>query len=519
MLLFVGHLSAATWYAAADGSATNGTTAQPWGVAYAFTNNPYLQAGDMVLFKDGTYYPTNDYFYDTEKNLTNAMGVYVSGITYQAQSLWGFTIMGGLYFPYTPKVTNTTISKMHFNLSKFRAYTNAWEEIFGLSTFGGNNITFSHNLIENCSGGGIGKWSASSNTVIVGNIIRFNGAGDWTGRYTESTNVVFERGSGLYSENEVGTVTFSGNILYYNHTHGVSIKTDLVGFNLTNNVAMGGTMEPISLENNHTPCLGLNVISNFTWCSFDGVQPGLELGYDWWGIGTNHLDSVGNSNIVAIGNTVVGGDRGIRIVNETKQVTVQSNRIVALNTGANVAMLEEKAPTNSPSYTFQGNEYFIPTLAANNFSYWGTNETWAQWQAVSGESGSTLTAGMPNDLKVFSFRPSADTQFVHVVVYNWATNASADVDLTTYFQSGSGLRVYDAQNVPTTCTNLIYAGGSVTLPLTLTNRASIVGPFDDLAAWTGFDPRFRVFVIYKDPTYVAATTSIDRLTIQQLNFR
>lgn len=511
---------AATWYAAADGASTNGSRSQPWSVTYAFTNssvNPHLKYGDTVLFKSGTYYATNDVFSTSEWDVTNSIGVYQSGVTYKSESLWGFKLFGGLQFPPgAAAVSNVTISQIHFDLGKFRSYTNGWEEIFGLNIWGGHGITLSHNLIENFSGGGVGKWAASSNTVIEGNIVRFNGAADWTGRYGATP---FERGSGMYTENAAGTALFLGNILYHNHTHGLSIKTGLVGFSVTNNIAVAMPLGGINMENNDAPTYGINIVSNYCWSEVVGGVA-MQLGYDWWGLGT-HPTSYGNSNVVVIGNTAVGTLKGLNIDNQAKDVTVLSNTVVRLGaygdggsaqaTEYQIISVESKPATNSPAYSFSGNSYFAPSDTDYNLRYWGTGETFTAWQTILTDAGASYSTTLPTQVVSYASRPYTNLDFVHVVVFNWPTNATTSVDLSAFFTSGDRLYLYDAQNIPTVFTNFVYGGGTVELPLGLTDRAPMTVEFDDTPAWTGFDPRLRAFVIYRNN--VASTASVGTLRV------
>jgi hypothetical protein len=154
-------------------------------------------------------------------------------------------------------------------------------------------------------------------------------------------------------------------------------------------------------------------------------------------------------------------------------------------------------------YNFDFNTYYdrIQTIYPP-FMYFVTNAYYTcyftNWQTVEGEAHSTYTVGLPTNVVVNAFAPSTDSNFVHVVVFNWPTNAQTMVNLSNYFKTGDALRIYDAQNIPTAYTNVIYAGGTVALDLSRTNIAEMWGTFTNPPmTWTGFDPRFRAFVIYR----------------------
>jgi hypothetical protein len=91
--LMAGFGHAATWYAAVNGSSTNGTSALPWSVEYAVgkTPNPHLKPGDTVLFKSGGTFVCRDWFsgYDGTNRLKfNVSGTPTAKITYKSETLW-----------------------------------------------------------------------------------------------------------------------------------------------------------------------------------------------------------------------------------------------------------------------------------------------------------------------------------------------------------------------------------------------------------------------------------------------
>jgi hypothetical protein len=113
---------------------------------------------------------------------------------------------------------------------------------------------------------------------------------------------------------------------------------------------------------------------------------------------------------------------------------------------------------------------------------------------------------------VNAFSPSLDSDFVHVSVFNWPTNSTTTVNLSEYFPAGARLSIYDAQNIPNAYTNLTFSGSTVTLDLTRTNRSTMLGTFTNPAiTWTGFDPRFRAFVIYRETSRIAPPDNLREL--------
>lgn len=492
-LLLVAYAAhAATWYAAADGSNTNGTRELPWSVKYSVTNTAYLRPGDTVLFKPGTYVCT-----DTNAIFGNApiLELLVSGtpsakITYRPESLWGFSFDGGLWL-YS--VTNLIIRdfRVFYSGSTNRNRMVASTHPPGISEFlPGNEIL--HNLFDNTGHSGIASWGNTLGKYIAGNIIRFSGQQDFTESYAGGA-----RGSGMYLQNAADSseALIQGNISYYNYTTAMKAygSASVWGFNFTKNITFNNE-EGIFTHRDTLGSRGIIIKDNDLWESGQGLHIGYQLG------------DGGHSNAVVYGNYSVSTNLGlpIAIIDGWSYCTITNNVFVqTFRRGVFALELVGETSGNTASHFMSDNQYYAGPISGYgplSFSIKDVFKTFDEWKGETlTDSNSTLTYGMPTQLVARVFAPSYDSNFVHVSVFNWQTNAATTIDLKPYFRAGDRLKVFDAQNAPTAYRTITYFGDPLSLNLTLTNRAPMLGTFTlRTNAWNGFDPRFRAFVIYRE---------------------
>lgn len=482
--------SAATWYASSDGSTTNGTYSNPWGILFAVTNtNPHLVAGDTVVLKSGGTWTC------TESNATFASGPVLefrksgspsSKITYRAESLWGFSFDGGLMFEIA---SNVVIRDCRIFYS---AATNRWKLVRGTFPSGIEEMTegneFLHNLIENTYHG-FGSWKTTRGKNISGNVIRFQGMFD----YVDYTGA--DRGGGAYMQNADNSseALISGNISYFNLTTGMgaSGNTDIWGFKFINNIMAITTQGGVWYQQDDYGSQGLQVLSNYMW----QCNSCIKLGY---------IGQGPHTNAVILGNECVDYGYPIYMVDGWTNCTVSNNVFVNL-TNRYTFFLERSGETDAylASHHIDNNEYWTTNtggIGAGPFLVEETSTSFADWKTtVLGDSNSTFAYAFPTTVQSYCFRPTSDSNFVHAAVFNWPTNETASIDLSPYFQSGNTLSIYDAQEIPTAYSNLTYSGGAINVDLARTNKASMLGTFTNLAyVWSGFDPRFRAFVIHRN---------------------
>jgi hypothetical protein len=500
---------AATWYAAIDGKGTNGTYTDPWSVEMAVgkQSNLYLKPGDTVIFKGGGTYVCTDS--DSEIAYGKQLIFRISGtpsekIIYKAEHLWQFHFDGGLLMPST--TSNLVVRDFHvyYSGSTNRNMTNYLDYSCGISVFS-PGVDIMHNLIENTGHPGIGSWSCTRGKYIAGNIVRFIGINDWTVGYNGGA-----RGSGMYLQNANNSAEalVQGNLSYFNYTTGIKAygNDNIWGLKFLQNICAENNEAGIFYHQDKTDSQGFQMVSNYIWKGNPGLRVGWQLG------------NANPSNAVVVGNYVVDTNVPITMVDGWKNTTWMNN--VAVNPWRRLVWeLGLASETNSSSgHTMSGNQYWggaYTGLGTESFLYYGAQKTFAQWQALGVDSNSVNTAGTPNNITVYAYKPSRDPNFVHVSVFNWPTNSQTAVDLSGYFKSGDLLKIFDAQELPFAYTNFTYAGGTVWLELNRTNIAEMMGTFHSRQdEWTGFDRRFRAFVIYR---YGSSSTAGSLLPASQLH--
>jgi len=487
---------AATWYAAVDGQSSSGTYASPWSVQFAVGKVPnnLLKPGDTVIFKDGGPYVCSEIH--SAYSVGQALAFRISGttsakITYRAESLWGFSFNGGILLPNT--VSNLVFQnfRVFYSGSVKRIRTDELSHPGGINDFGVGNAIL-HNLIENTGHPGIGSWKTTRGKEIAGNIIRFTGFADYTGGYNGAN-----RGSGMYLQNADNSpeALIEGNISYFNYTTGMKAygNTDIWNFNFRHNITALNPEAGIFYHVDNYPSKGVKVASNFSWNS----SPPIRIGYA--------LGNGGHSGAIVTGNYAVDFGQPLQMVDGWSD-TVWTNNVAVNLSDRYLWSLEVAGETSGDiaSHTFDYNTYWAKDsggFGSGPFYIKDASTSFSSWKSqVRGDSHSTFTYGLPNGVVVKAFAPSRDPNFVHVSVFNWSKNAQTTVDLSAYFNAGDRLNIYDAQELPVSYTSLVYQGGTVVLDLARTSIAPMLGTFPGYTQsdhWSGFDPRFRAFVIHR----------------------
>lgn len=481
---------ATTWYASTTGAATNGSYNLPWSVEFAVgatvgtLKNVLLKPGDTVIFKNGGSYACRET--NTVQRLGQVLEFRISGtpsakITYKPESLWGFSFDGGLLLASASNIVVREF-RIFYSGSTNRNRTDIFSHPPGINELTpGNEIL--HNLIENTGHPGIGSWRPTRGKYIAGNIIRFTGYNDWT----EEGYNGGARGSGMYLQNmdNSAEALIRGNISYCNYTTAMKAygNTEIWGFKFLQNICVNNQL---FYHQDQTDSQGFQMISNFVWGA--NIQVGYVLG------------NAHPSNAVVAGNYVVNNNPPIFVSDDWRNMTWSNN--IAVNPWRRIVWeLGTAGKTNKyPGTITLNNQYWggaYSGYGSQSFLYFGKEKTFAEWKTLTGgESNSTYQVATPSHIVVSSFRPSHDTNFVHVAVVNWPTNTHTTVDLSGYFHAGDRLMVFDAQDLPNAYTNVIYEEGGLVLDLTRTNTTPMLGTFSNPPhTWSGFDPRFRAFVI------------------------
>lgn len=512
LVAFAINVRSATWYSAAWGSSTNGTRSSPWSVPYAtttnaaFGNNPHIAAGDTIIFLTGEFTCT-----DTNAgNITGrCLNFKYSGtpgnqIIYKSESLWGAGFDGTLFLDNQGGgASNVMLHGLRVwnSMATNRVATNGTTLAY---TFGGGINEFTegnsihHNLFINCGHPGIGSWKTTRGKDIRGNVIMFSGIYDFTFGAGYNGGA---RGSGMYLQNATNSsrALVEGNISIFNHTTGSKAygNTDIWGFRFARNFDALNNEAGIFFHQDTYGSTNFAAVSNMTFRNATGIKVGYQLGNSGHSnaiVERNYMVEDGNPNFPFV------------LLDGWRNVSFSNNTLVAIS-NRYLAYWEITGETNAAmdSHHMGGNYYFATNTGGYgnwNFSITNNSFLFSAWtNAVGTDADATFAYNMPQSNTNWVLRPSSDTNIVNVICYNWTGASSESIDLSSYFATYQRLQIFDAQNVPTTTnntafTNFIYSGGSISLPLTLTNRAEMLGVFTNRSeVWTGMDTRARAFVV------------------------
>lgn len=484
-----------TWYAAADGTSTNGTYGEPWSVDLAVgkTPNSMLKAGDTVIFKRGVYLCTET---STIYGVGGVLEFRTSGtpgakITYKPEAQWAFAFDGGLLL--TEACSNLVIRdfRIFYSGSTNRNRTMQYTHPPGITSYA-EGTDLMHNLIENTGHPGIASWKTTRGKYIAGNIIRFVGIYDFVG-YPGTA-----RGSGMYLQNldRSKEALVEGNISYFNNTTGLKAygNTDIWGFRFARQICVDNNEAGIFYHLDNYGSEGVTIEQNYVWQG----NPGIRIGYP--------LGNGNHSNAVVNNNYVVDSSKPFYVADGWSNITATNN--IGINTSAygTVWQLEVFGETSGDvaSHQFSHNRYYSGPANAKAFSVKEYPTNFAGWQNLTRQdtNGSSWSQDWTNrGMDLFVFRPSTDSNFVHIAVYNWQMISSTSVSLATFFDAGDRLKLYDAQDLPNACRYFRYDGGLVNLDLTRTNTAQMLGAFSN-RVWNGFNARFRAFLVQRLPPFI-----------------
>lgn len=518
VLLFgTGKSTAATWYASGTGSSTNGTPAQPWSMPYASGKiaNPYLKPGDWVEVQDGTDYLCTDS--STLSNTTNILQFFIGGtpsqrITYSAASWLGAKFDGGLQLE--PSASNVVLRYFEIRCSWSTNRTQRGGSGFlppGINQYA-PGCDVMHNYIHDTGHPGIGSWLTTRGKYIAGNVMQFVGMDD-------AGN---SRGSGMYLQNETNSSTalIQGNYSIFNYTTGMKAYGNPPGWDFwfNRNGIFGCDEGGIFFNQDDSPLRlptpSLRITENtIVMGGHEAQTGGIRLGYQ------THPET--GSNVVVAFNRVIEKAHPIQMIGGWGFNTVVSNLFVNLDSVFKF-YLDLAGEGGLPgTHTIDYNRYYTTNLGTVNFKILDVVKSQAQWMAdTHGDSNSTFTVGFPTALESLVFRPSYDSNFVHVHVLNPLNQASLAVDISPFFNPGDRVRVIDIQDMPRAYTTNVISGTTLTLDLQRTNRNVMNGAFTitKTDTWNGFPTYLRYFILYREAlapevvtnvtTYVSATNQI-----------
>ena len=466
LLLFVSRTAAATdFYVSATGSpAGDGSKGSPWDLQTAFNHPAAVQPGATLWLRGGNYFAaskvspagtfSNTVFVCKLNGTSNAPIVVRQYPEERATINGGIYGGGSWYWLWGFEVTNT---------DPLRDVPNQFARSWGVFLVG-RGCRLINLVVHDCGHPGIGFWDG------VGDAGEVTGCILWgNGFYDHSFNPVDIRGGGIYGQNQLGTRYVRDNIFFKQFTQGIHLyatATYVNGFQVDGNVFFNngaGTFN-LFLGTIETPMSGNGVFNNITYFTPGQNGTGIRLGYE----------ALNNNAVTVKSNLVVNGTVGLYI-GQTQTGTVTENSIF----GATDRVVQLQRTGNFPSFNFAWNNNHYITPVARPFIY--SDQVGllnlATWNANTGyDANSSFTAGSPTGVRVIVRPNPYELGRANIVVLNWSGQATAPVDISSAgLTLGDGFEIRDVQNLfgPPVLAGS-YDGNPVTLPLTLTDRKSVV---------------------------------------------
>jgi hypothetical protein len=465
------------WHVATSGSSSgSGSANSPWSLSFALSGAAgRVQPGDTVWLHGGTY---RGKFTAT---VAGAAGRPVVIRQYPGQRA-------------TIDVAGSTSSTARGDAFIVKgAWTEWWD--FEMMSSDPNRYTDTRpNMIVNSASntkyidlvvhdGGIAfyNYPSMSNVEFNGNIIYNNG---WQGTAKGG-------GHALYLKSAIGPVLVQDNISFNQFGYGIHLYTDagagaLVNMTLDGNVSFNNgsvtTQYSTSSQANilvggEEPTKSSKVLNNMTYFS---------PGYGVYNLMIGYAD-VANVDITLSNNYAVGGNY-VLTFGQWDRVTATGNQLIG---SSRIVRVKD---TTLAGYTWSQNDYKRdPTASA--WTYNGTDYSFATWKLNTGLGVTDIVSSLqPSTAQVF-VRPSKyEPGRAAIIVYNWGSAGSVNLDLGGTLPAGSRYEVRNVQDwYGAPVTTGTFGGGSISIPMGGVAPPTVVGGAPHTPPRTG--PDFDVFVV------------------------
>ena len=314
-------------------------------------------------------------------------------------------------------------------------------------------------------------------------------------------SIVYNNGShdnidhGIYAHNATaGTKSITDNVFFDNCARGIQIYEG--GDSLIRNFQVVGN---ISFNNGTLSCASsqVNLLISAP-AAISGMVARSNLLYFSPGIGDVQLrlgnydlgDTARyNKDIEVDDNYAAGGSVGLEMQYQWARATVTNNVFIG---DGSTDVVHTGGPALS-AYTWDGNTYYRDP-AARAWEQNGTGYDFDNWKVATGVGGSDLAiAPGPSATRVFLRPNKYEAGRAFIAVYNFARQASVDVNLAGIVTAGSHYEIRNVQNVfGAPVTSGSYAGGAVSIPMNGVQPPAPIGR-STRAPKTG--PGFDVFLL------------------------
>ncbi|HWC72592.1 MAG TPA: right-handed parallel beta-helix repeat-containing protein [Gemmatimonadales bacterium] len=446
----------AGYYVSPSGSsAGDGSVGKPWDLTTAMAGgNGKIQAGDTVWLRAGTYSGN----FRTELAGAQGRPIVFRGYPGERATIdgtlradgadtwfWGFEVMRSTPNDRLPGLESRGARQKYINM-----------------------------IVHDAAQQGITFWDEAVDAELYGNIV-----------YNNGTHENLDHGT--YVHNMSGTKLIMDNVFFNNLAYGIHVyagPTDGTQRNVhvIGNIAFNnGTISTVYAAKGNiiigadSPDEGMQAKDNLLYFSGNAGE-NLRVGY-----------TAANNDVVVTGNTVWGGGTAF-VVGQWQTATVQGNMM-----GGSADMV---SLLNAPgSFAWSGNNYYRQATASAWRTQAGTALSLASWKQATG-LGSTdqAPADVPSGTKVFVRPNKYEPGRATVVVYNWGSQASISVNLSSVLRAGQKYEVRNVQDMfGGAVTSGTFNGGSISIPMGGVNPPARIGRTTPTPPKTG--PNFDAFEV------------------------
>ncbi len=464
-------------YVSPSGLSTNdGTVTRPWPLATALSGaSGRVVAGDTIWVRGGTYRGTFTSSvagvagrtvvvraYPGERAILEHQGTGLTTLNVKGaySVFWGLEIMN----PSTIRTTSSTASEQRAN---------------GVANDASNTAYI--NMIIHDTGVAFYNYPARSQVEISGSIIYNNG---WQGP---------DRGHGhaLYVKSDLGPITIRDNVIFNQFGYGVHLYSN-AGSGRLNNIRIEGNTAfnngTLSTNSNSENILvggedvstGSAVVNNVTYFSPGRGGRNVRVGY-----GTTQ-----NGTVTVTGNKFIGGTPVL-------DYGFWSSSAVSNNTLVGAAQMVRFNNTTGAGTSWSGNTQRRDPAA----SAWSRGSSWqsfSAWRTATGLGGSDQAlSGTPSGTETIVRANQHEAGRATITVLNWTGSGSPTVALSGVLSVGDRYEVRSVQSLfgPPLASGTF--GGSITLPMGVSNAPVPVGMGSSPAPRTG--AAFDVFLVTRVP--------------------
>jgi hypothetical protein len=435
-------------------SGGDGSVSNPWDLMTALKHPASVQPGDTIFVHGGTY--NGNY----SSSLTGSIGNEIVVMNYNNEKVildgntgTNNTSALAIYGAYTIfknlEVLNSDNQRLSSEDSKMPTDIVRCD---GVNIYG-DNIKLINFVVHDNLGIGMGMWSSAENAEVYGCILYHNGwigpnKGEGHNMYAQNLTgsiktiaecVIFnagDQGTNIYTEDgSINSFRFDGNVYFNNGS--------LNRLGCTRNLMIGGyvSASDIIIRNTHfhhsPPSSG-----------FDAYGANLRLGF-----------AIDNNDFELSNSHISGGTIPFQHVFNVDEIHINNNTFVGYF-GYTHNITSVTLPGDLTQSTWDNNDYYYGLVDDVQFP---------TWQSDTGlDPNGTYTHSIPKFNEVFVRPNTYEPGRGHVIIYNWESLDSVDVDLASLLNNGDVYSIYDVENLSgLPVVQGTYTGSDISVPMNL----------------------------------------------------